>query len=1027
MINKDIFLFKKNTEAIATNRGFYYQYLITLNNWIDLYLSNSNAKIFCELEDDIYELDKKNKKQSFTQVKAYSEGFRFNSPEIKKTLLNFFMLFLQYKDEYNGNFSFHTNAGTKINAGKFLKNWEENQTNISYVQKHFLEDTRILLHKYILSERSKKEKNITDTATLLKINNSYDQLKKYLLSDLLKTFVTRIRWTFLDVSTKEAIDIIITEISKKIEKLPNYGNLKKLIFARLLSEVYTRSTKEKENERQLDKQLIDDILKESKDEIESNIHASIETLKDSNFKILDEIDKIKNLVSKSYEIIQEEFGEKFSFNTFIENYRKNAIKQLSRVNFIGLQIPRGLHQSHYLNINEIYVNPIFQKLKLRKKNDICKEDIPSNDKEIPYEEILSNDNHIVILGGAGVGKSMFVKSMICNILGNKDTTSTKEINHRLPFRIELRKYLANKKENKDNILKFLKRELEDIYYIPKITIKQIELIISTYPTLFFFDGLDEIFDLSNKDEVRLNIEQFTQTYPNVRSVVTSRIDGYNEAKLSDEYSEFKIIDFSPDQVKDYLDKWYLHYLPGDENQSSRTNEINAFFEEIEQEQVDDELIKNPLLLSLILILYSNLKTIPQSKYQIYESCTNTLVDKWDKIKKIDIDIESDLLRYKPSIFSDLAFWEYEQLSKKDGRLLLTHTNAIDKVVSAILRLDLTKDYLIAKKWAEDFLEYAEKRSIYFDNEFTHKTFREFYTALWIYTNYYVKHKVDKLNEIISKYIDNSFWYIVLELLISMIDERQADNDIMDELLEIQIKNNKALPFILDILPKLKHVSKSKRDEIIDTAIITAIKDAECIDRGFRTTNDFPMSSIIFISIQKLAFSPSYFSIIENVFNELFKRIKSDEDLIHKYLSFYYELFETLPLRYRYKRVKVFKLSDEDNLSQYSNKFLNTYYYSKKLNNKVLELSDYLDIVKRFGKDSVFSNIPTFYRPTRRISLSEHVKHLLWYSPNDFVKILTEFKSLEVDIIEFAKPNRRFRSRDGQGVINEQLKVYYKLD
>ncbi len=1025
MINKDIFLFKKETEAIATNRGFYYQYLLTLNNWLDLFLSNRDAKIFCELEDDIYEFDEKNKKQIFTQVKAYTEGFSLKSPEIKKTLLNFFMLFLQYKNDFDGYFMFYTNAGTKVNAGKYLKNWAANQENQLHIQKHFCDDTRAVLHEFINLERIKKQKRIKDKDKRDKITNAYVKLEKYLHSDLFKEFIVKIRWTFLDISTKSAIDIINTKISAKIQKLPKYGEIEKLLFARLLSEVYIKSTKEKEEERQLDKELIKTILTETKDEIETNIHKSIELLRDSNFKILDEIDKVKEIVSNSHEIIKNEFGDKFSLENFLNNYSRNAIEHLSRVNFIGLQIPRGLQQSHHVSLDTIYVNPIFQKIKA-KRRDTGNDYLSTNEKEISFEKILNNDNHIVILGNAGVGKSLLVKSLICKILQKNEQLENKEIYHRLPFRIELRKYLANKKENNDNIVRYLKRELEDTYYIPKITFKQVELIINTYPTLFFFDGLDEIFDLSNKDEVRSNIEQFTRTFPNVRSIVTSRIDGYEEAKMCDDFTEFRILDFSSNQIEDYLNKWYSYYLPGEENAKSRENEIIAFFEEIEQEDVDDELIKNPLLLSLIVILYSNLKTIPQSKYQIYESCTNTLVEKWDKTKKIKIDIEPDLLKYKATIFSDLAFWEYGQLSTKEGKLLLTHSNAVDKVCSAIQRLDLTDDYSIAKKWSEDFLEYAQKRSIYFDNEFTHKTFREFYTAFWIYTNYERKHKIDKLNEIIAKYIDNPFWFIVLELLISMIDEKQADNDIMENLLDIQMQNSKSLPFIIEILPKLKHISKKKKNEIIQLSLKTSIQNADIINNIIRHREELPLYSKIFISIQKLYFTSQLFAtIIKDEFHKLYENFKNNDILLHNYLSFYYELYR-VSFRLRHRRDKIFELQVDETIKNNIIKYYNTYYLSLQRSENKIQIDDYINMVRVFGKDILFKSIPNIFQPMRLMPIIEHFKYQLWYNPEVFISKLTELKELNVDILRICRANRPVRHRITHQNLNNQMKIYQEI-
>ena len=47
-------IFVKDTSAYTTNRAFYYQYLHTLYEWLNIYISKSDAAIYCEYGDDIY-------------------------------------------------------------------------------------------------------------------------------------------------------------------------------------------------------------------------------------------------------------------------------------------------------------------------------------------------------------------------------------------------------------------------------------------------------------------------------------------------------------------------------------------------------------------------------------------------------------------------------------------------------------------------------------------------------------------------------------------------------------------------------------------------------------------------------------------------------------------------------------------------------------------------------------------------------------------------------------------------------------
>ncbi len=63
------------------------------------------------------------------------------------------------------------------------------------------------------------------------------------------------------------------------------------------------------------------------------------------------------------------------------------------------------------------------------------------------------------------------------------------------------------------------------------------------------------------------------------------------------------------------------------------------------------------------------------------------------------------------------------------------------------------------------------------------------------------------NRLIATYISNPFWYTVLELLLNMIDKDQPDTEILDDLLLRQLINKDSFLFLLEILPRLKNISK----------------------------------------------------------------------------------------------------------------------------------------------------------------------------------------------------------------------------
>lgn len=101
----------KNRDAVATQKGFTYQQLKTLEDWVSNRINNGDEDIYCEYEDDIFTQDSVSGKLTFKQIKLYSTNFSFTSESLVNALENFFSLYV--KGEYSLNeveFVFETNV-----------------------------------------------------------------------------------------------------------------------------------------------------------------------------------------------------------------------------------------------------------------------------------------------------------------------------------------------------------------------------------------------------------------------------------------------------------------------------------------------------------------------------------------------------------------------------------------------------------------------------------------------------------------------------------------------------------------------------------------------------------------------------------------------------------------------------------------------------------------------------------------------------------------------------------------------------
>ncbi len=543
------------------------------------------------------------------------------------------------------------------------------------------------------------------------------------------------------------------------------------------------------------------------------ISKDIKELSTNSSLTLEEIKKIKAVLEKR-------FKSKFSLESFLTLYMKNIVNNLGSINFIGLGIDPSIKKGKRKEIDSLFVKPLFRINSKRHLESEQNKKIPYHteiDEQgektiILYEHLFDRPYNFVILGKPGAGKSLLIRSIICNIAKKKKNHFfNKRITTYIPFRIELKNYLALKKRNGGNILKYLTYSLEEEYSVPSILEENLAQVFKMEKVIIFFDGLDEIFNVSDKISVKNDIQNFHNLFPKVRSITTSRFIGYSEVKFDEEcFCELNILSFQKDQIENYVKKWFCLE---EEDQNIRNAEVSDFL--LKKDKIDKELISNPLLLSLIVILYRNNLRIPESKLEIYQSCTNTLVDKWDAAKNLEIKLDKPILQKKEPILADLAFWQYEKLSTKTPAI--TYRNVKNEIAKSLIRKKVADEFN-SEQLAESFLNYALKRSIYFENNFTHKTFLEYYTAYWIYSNIEKKHNISKRNQLLTKYISNPFWYIVLELLLNMIDKDQPDTEIIDNIFKKQLKNTLSIPFLIYIVPNIFNISTEQKILLYKSAI-----------------------------------------------------------------------------------------------------------------------------------------------------------------------------------------------------------------
>ncbi|PAK43956.1 dsDNA nuclease domain-containing protein [Priestia megaterium] len=656
-MNKNVLLlfkkYKTETDATATNRGFLYQYLKTLKVWIDDALNNTKNDIFCETEDDIKEVNPDVKSLKFTQVKCYASNLGTIDNEIQKTIYNFFMLTNLYPD-YNGQFYFETNTNIKINDD-LLKNWHKDQENMgeALITECKLKVKEILegvVKEKKKSEIKKIEKSITELDPSMSekkdslekeketVIKEFDQLFGQINDDHhLESFVKSIKWNFEQVKGEEAVRIIKQECEKSLKEYTDKYTY--LLLTRLLSEIYLRSANTEVDNRKLNKNLLDQIIEESEQEMAAKIQDFIsDSLDQINEKIdglHDKVDEVKDILGEvpkvpkynykkmldMYSIridsfLQEEmplpFQSEFDkvlinnsyFNDFFEisTWKSKIIEHIS-------SISRDFSSKRFLKekideLIKIYKMDLSYeefKIAMRKKNEWILEELPKDKTTkdiIPllyrlYVLLDKKYNKVLILTGeSGSGKTHLLKTMLSSYQIEKELGYC---SIRIPIDIYNIKENGFEEAIKSSLNHFLNTNFSDVTNINDFII-ELEKEGFNFRVIFIIDNLQTLCKSNERDYI--NLKQTIAIY--------TKYDWISWCLAINEFDQYLIMDNS-DFLKKY--NYYNHTENNPDlfvNMSQINNENKVCYKILNQYDIDTKEIEQfPRNISNIKMLLNN--------------------------------------------------------------------------------------------------------------------------------------------------------------------------------------------------------------------------------------------------------------------------------------------------------------------------------------------------------------------------------------------------------------------------------------
>ena len=153
------------------------------------------------------------------------------------------------------------------------------------------------------------------------------------------------------------------------------------------------------------------------------------------------------------------------------------------------------------------------------------------------------------------------------------------------------------------------------------------------------DGLDEVYEESDRIILQRIIENWADRFPNCRIIVTSRTYAYRHDsrwRLSERFASAELAPFTWQQVATYIERWYANVAenrPGvlggramaAKQASLMASDLNKT---IRETRALWPLARQPLMLALLTMIHEDYKQLPDKRAELYEH-TVELLDRWN--------------------------------------------------------------------------------------------------------------------------------------------------------------------------------------------------------------------------------------------------------------------------------------------------------------------------------------------------------------------------------------------------------------
>ncbi|MUG99209.1 NACHT domain-containing protein [Scytonema sp. UIC 10036] len=242
----------------------------------------------------------------------------------------------------------------------------------------------------------------------------------------------------------------------------------------------------------------------------------------------------------------------------------------------------------------IVLGDIYAEVNIEEKNT------RRNHEQVSALQAIEQHGKLMVLGKPGAGKTTFLKYLAIQCIEGQFQSD------RIPIFITLKDFAEESKQ--PDIVEYIAGELSKCKV--KDAAVKTEQLLEQGKVLVLLDGFDEVREKDNSRIIK-KIREFSQQFSDNKIIITCRNAATNY--IFEKFVDVEVVNFNEGQIKTFANQWFYQRKSG---------KAENFIQELEKNQPIKKLATNPLILTLLCLIFEKKGEFKNNRSELYEELLN---------------------------------------------------------------------------------------------------------------------------------------------------------------------------------------------------------------------------------------------------------------------------------------------------------------------------------------------------------------------------------------------------------------------